>query len=166
MLCSSLLLCIKLCNIFIKNNRNWKNDPKTIKTIVTITFVFSSFIGSFWCHFCLYLLSGSTKEYELELTQPSLLYDYTIYMLCRRCSIFKRNICLMYNYRLYDNIFWIFLIPTEYSLQSMYNHMVGQATSVVSPLYFILLGDNIWYTWRAANVQNKTFIKIWSLKKI
>ena len=68
-------------------------------------------------------------------------------MLCRRYFIWIRNICLMWNYRVYNNLFWIFLIQMEYkwSLQSMYNHIVGRATSVVSPLYFILLGSHQCY---------------------
>ena len=33
----------------------------------------------------------------------------------------------------------IFLIQMKYRLQSMYNHMVGRAASVVSPFYSILL---------------------------
>ena len=48
----------------------------------------------------------------------------------------------MYNDRVYNNLFWIFLIQMEYRLQSMYieyNHMVGRAAPVVSPFYFILL---------------------------
>ena len=45
----------------------------------------------------------------------------------------------MYNYRVYNNLFWIFLIQMKYRLQSMYNHMVGRAASVVSPFYSILL---------------------------
>ena len=31
-------------------------------------------------------------------------------MLCRRFFIWIRNICLMYNYRVYNNLFWIFHI--------------------------------------------------------
>ena len=69
-------------------------------------------------------------------------------MLSRRYSIFIRNICLMYNYRVYNNLFWIFLIQMKYHLQSMYNHMVGRAASVISPFYFILLvqksSNNCW----------------------
>ena len=68
-----------------------------------------------------------------QLTRPALPYDFTIYMLCRRYSI------CMYNYRVYNNLFWIFYKEMEYRLQSMYNHMVGRATSVISPFYFMLL---------------------------
>ena len=57
-----------------------------------------------------------------------------LYMLCRR-------ICRMYNYRVYNNL--LFLIQMEYRLQSMYNHWVGRAVSIVSPFYFKLLGQNI-----------------------
>ena len=46
----------------------------------------------------------------------------------------------MYNYRVYNNLFWIFLIQMEYRLQCMYNHMVGRAASVVSPFYSLLPG--------------------------
>ena len=53
----------------------------------------------------------------------------------------NKKICLMYNYRVYNNLFWIFLIQMEYRLQSMHNHMVGRAASVVSPFYSILLGN-------------------------
>ena len=48
----------------------------------------------------------------------------------------------MYNYRVYNNLFWIFLIQMEYRLQSMYNHMVGRVVSVLSPFYLILLVDS------------------------
>ena len=64
-----------------------------------------------------------------------------LYMLCRRYSIWIRNICLMYKYRVYNNLFWIFLIQMEYRLQSMYNHMVGRAASFVSLFYSIFLGQ-------------------------
>ena len=60
-----------------------------------------------------------------------------LYMLFRRFSICIRNICLMYNYRVYNNLFWIVLTQMEY--QSMYYQMVGRAASVVSPFYSILL---------------------------
>ena len=29
----------------------------------------------------------------------------------------------MYNYRVYNNLFWIFLIQMKYRLKSMYNHL-------------------------------------------
>ena len=61
-------------------------------------------------------------------------------MLCRRNFIKIINICLMYNYRVYNNLSWIFLIQMEYRLQSMCNHMVGLAASVVSPFYSVFLG--------------------------
>ena len=48
----------------------------------------------------------------------------------------------MYIYRIYNNLFWIFLLQMEYRLQSMYNHMVGRTASVVSPFYSILPGEN------------------------
>ena len=41
----------------------------------------------------------------------------------------------MYKYRVYNNLFWIFLIQMEYRLQ-----MVGRAASVVSPFYSLLSG--------------------------
>ena len=38
-----------------------------------------------------------------------------LYMLCRRVlHLYKKNICLMYNYRVYKNLFWIFHIQMEY----------------------------------------------------
>ena len=36
----------------------------------------------------------------------------------------------------------IFLIQMKYRLQSMYNHLVGRAASVVSPFYFLFPGDS------------------------
>ena len=74
--------------------------------------------------------SMKKKGDTTDATRP-IPYDYTIYMLCRRQFICKRNICIQ--------LFWIFLIQKKYRLQSMYNYMVGRAASVVSPFYFILL---------------------------
>ena len=79
------------------------------------------------------LPQGIWNRREIQLTRPALPYDYTIYMLCRRYSICIRN------YRKHNNLFWIFLIQMENCLQSMYNHMVRRAASVVSPFYFVLL---------------------------
>ena len=81
------------------------------------------------------ILEFWTRSMELrgnttDAASPTILL---LYMLCRR------HFCLMYNYRVHNNRFWIFLIQMEYRLQSMYNHMVGQSASVVSPFYFILL---------------------------
>ena len=89
-------------------------------------------------------------------------------MLCRRHSICIRNICLMYNYRVYNNLFWIFLIQMEYCLQSMCNHMVQRAASVISPFHLILLG---WYKINDSNIYLFNFIssfvymtaKTWSI---
>ena len=39
----------------------------------------------------------------------------------------------MYNYPVFNNLFWIFLIQMKFRLQIMYNHMVGRAASIVSP---------------------------------
>ena len=91
-----------------------------------------------------------TKEYGIEgrynwRGHPTI----WLYMLCRQYSIGIRNICLIYNYRVYNNLFWIFLLQMEYRLRSMYNHMVGQAASALSPLYSILLGLN----WNCSSVE-------------
>ena len=86
-----------------------------------------------------------TKEYEIEGRYKWCGPPYQIIMLCRRYSIWIRNICLMYIYCVYNNLYWIFLPQMEwikYRLQNMYNHMVGWAASVVSPFYFILLDCN------------------------
>ena len=48
----------------------------------------------------------------------------------------------MYTYRVYNNLFWIFLIQMEYRLQNMYNHMVGWTASVVSPFFSLLPGPS------------------------
>ena len=66
-----------------------------------------------------------------------------LYMLCRRYFIWIRNICLMYNYRVYNNIFWMFLTQMEYRLQIMYNHMVGFGVSCISLVYSILISENL-----------------------
>ena len=58
-----------------------------------------------------------------------------LYILCRRYFIWIRYICLIYN-----NLFYFFLYKWSTRLQSMYNHMVGRAVSVVSPFYFLVLG--------------------------
>ena len=76
------------------------------------------------------------KGYTIDAARPTI----WLYMLCRRYSDWIRNICLMYKYHVYNNLFWIFLIQMEYCLQSMYNCMVGRAASFLSPFYSILLG--------------------------
>ena len=80
---------------------------------------------------------GVWNRREIQQTRPALPYDYACF--ADGHSICIRNICLMYNYRVYNNLFWIFHIQMYYCLQRMYNHMVGQAASIVSPFYFILL---------------------------
>ena len=87
-----------------------------------------------------------TKEYGIEGRYRCGPPYHMILHVCRRYSIWIRNICLMYKNRVYNNLFWIFLIQMEYRLQSMYNHMVGRAASFVSPFYFILLDSN-WRNW-------------------
>ena len=42
------------------------------------------------------------KEKE-SIRRPALPYEYTIYMLCRRYSIWKGNNCLMYKYKCFHN---------------------------------------------------------------
>ena len=71
--------------------------------------------------------SNVTKEYEIEGRYNWRGPPYQMIMLCRRYSIWIRNICLMYNYHVHNNLFWIFHIQMEYRLQSMNNHMVGRA---------------------------------------
>ena len=57
-----------------------------------------------------------------------------LYMLCRRYSIWIRSICLMYNYRVYNNLFWIFLYKWSTLLQSMeIIYMVGRARQLYLP---------------------------------
>ena len=55
-----------------------------------------------------------------------------LYMLCRRYFIWIRNIWLMYNYRVYNNLFWIFLIQMDRA-----NRVI-----CISPFYFILLANS------------------------
>jgi len=56
-------------------------------------------------------------------------------MLHRRYSICIRNIYLMYNYHVYNNLLW------SNRLQSMHNHMVGRVASVLSPFCVLLPGS-------------------------
>ena len=44
----------------------------------------------------------------------------------------------MYNYRVYNNLFWIFLYKWSTRLETTHNHMVGRAASVISPFYSLL----------------------------
>ena len=82
-------------------------------------------------------MQGVWNRREIQLTRPALEYDYKCFADVTALKI--RNICLMYNNRVYHNLFWIFLLLMEYRLQSMLNHIVGRPTSVVSPFKFILL---------------------------
>ena len=82
-------------------------------------------------------MQGVWNRRKIQLTRPALQYDYKCFADVSSLKI--RNICLMYNYRVYHNLFWIFLLLMEYRLQSMYNHMVERSTSVISPFYFIRL---------------------------
>ena len=56
-----------------------------------------------------------TKEYEIEgrYTNDAARPTIWFYMICRRYSIWIRNICLMYKYRVNNNLFWIFLMQIE-----------------------------------------------------
>ena len=63
-------------------------------------------------------------------------------MICRLYSICLRNIQNRLLYTRKSYIRQIFLFQMKYCLQSMYNHMVGRASSVVSPFYSILCDFN------------------------
>ena len=63
---------------------------------------------------CKSSMGASSTEYEIDTTNAARTTIWLIYMLCRRYSIWIRNICLMYNYSVYNNLFWIFLIQMEY----------------------------------------------------
>ena len=59
-----------------------------------------------------------------------------IYMLCRRFFICLRNICLMYNYRIYNNLFWIFLIHMEFpSAKHTYSYGRANRVTYISLLF-------------------------------
>ena len=58
----------------------------------------------------------------------------------------------MYSYRVYNNLFWIFLIQMKYRLQSMFNHVVGRAASDASPF-------SIPYSLSKSNPPPQIFIK-------
>ena len=96
--------------------------------------------GGACTHLYTWTNQGVWNRREIQLTRPAL--PYTCF--ADGYSIWIINICLMYNYCVYNNLFWIFHIKMEYRLQIMYNHMVGRAESVISPFYFILLGTNLY----------------------
>ena len=60
----------------------------------------------------------------------------------------------MYNYRVFNNLFWIFIIQMEYRLQSM----VGRTVSVISPFYSLLPVSNTvkYRTVLYSNIKYKT----------
>ena len=58
----------------------------------------------------------------------------------------------MYNYRVYNNLFWIFLIQMKYRLQSMYNHMVGRA---VTELYLPTVLYSLVISYTGFNSENE-----------
>ena len=45
----------------------------------------------------------------------------------------------MYNYRVYNNLFWIFLIQMEYRLQHMYSYGRADHVSCISLLFYLYL---------------------------
>ena len=70
-------------------------------------------------HFCKCIFStnlGVWNRREIQLTRFALPYDYTCF--ADGYSICIRNIFLMYNYRVYNNLFLIFLIQKEYTSYS------------------------------------------------
>ena len=75
------------------------------------------------------------------------------------------NTCTRYLY-----IKQIFLIQMNYSLQSMYNHMVGRAASFPSPLYSILLDPYPWrisWLWKVVVLCKISWLRIfidWKIK--
>ena len=83
------------------NNKLWRNHTISFKQIIF-------------------------SKYATNLTP----YHMIIHALQTVLYLNKKNIVLMYNYCVYNNIFWIFLIQMEYRLQSMFNNMVGRAATV------------------------------------
>ena len=80
-------------------------------------------------------IQGVWTRREIQLTRPALTCDYTCF--ADGTPLYKKYSVLAIVYCIRQ----IFLIQMEYRLQSMYNHMIGRAASVVSPLYSILLGS-------------------------
>jgi len=74
------------------------------QAILTITL---SIYLSIYLYIFIYLsVSWSMEIREIQMTRPALPCDYTCF--CRLYSICIRNICLIYIYRVYNNLFWIF----------------------------------------------------------
>ena len=74
------------------------------QAILTITL---SIYLSIYLYIFIYLsVSWSMEIREIQMTRPAQPYDYTCF--CRLYSICIRNICLIYKYRVYNNLFWIF----------------------------------------------------------
>ena len=84
------------------------------------------------------------KQLIIIMEEDILNYSSTV-MSCHGtpCIKGRRNICLMYKYRVYNNLFWIFLIQMEYRLQSMYNHLY------LPSILFSLLGSCNFLEWDA-----------------
>ena len=58
-----------------------------------------------------------------------------------------KNICLMYNYRVYNNLFWIFHIQMEYpSAKHVYSYGRANRVSYISLLFFTPWSDHYWGT--------------------
>ena len=64
-------------------------------------------------------------------------YELWLYMLCRWYFIWIQNICLMFNYRVYNNLFWIlFLIQMEYpSAKHAKSYGMAGCVSCISLLF-------------------------------
>ena len=100
--------------------------------------VISRKIVCYCCYAKLILLQSknvTAKCTETLSPPPSIQFSLSnmiIHVLQTVLHLNKKNICLMYNYRVHNNLFWIFLIQMECArLRSMYNQMVGR----ISPLF-------------------------------
>ena len=84
---------------------------------------------------------GVRNRREIQLTRFALPYDYTCFADGTSICIWNIYNRLMYTQYLY--IRQIFHIQMKYRrLQSMYNHMVGRTSSVISPFYSLLPVSN------------------------
>ena len=87
---------------------------------------------------------GVCNRREIQLTRPTLPYYDTCF--ADGYSIWIRNICPMYRYRVYNNLFWIFLLQMEYlSLIHIWRgppyHMNMHALQTLLHLYKKYLSD-------------------------
>ena len=78
----------------------WSGDNSCVNRRFLTQWLFSKWFD------LAFFYQGVWNRREIQLTARPIIW---LYMVCRRYFIWRRNIRLMYNYRVYNNLFWIFL---------------------------------------------------------